>query len=100
YGQLNLGVSYAALARWQLSQGVDPMSVLAKARAALARALQIDPNVVIYKYQGEVELLAARWAMDHRGDPTPAFVAAETATRKALAADGKDADVLGRLAEI
>jgi serine/threonine-protein kinase len=97
---LDLGVSRSALARFQLDTGKDPMPLIAEARLDLERSLAIDSNVVTFRYVGEVEQTAARWAALQGNDAGPLFAAAEVALRKVIAADGKDADGLRRLAEL
>jgi serine/threonine-protein kinase len=56
--------------------------------------------VVTLRYVAEVEQTAARWAAQQGQDAGPLFAAADVALRKVIAADGKDADGLRRMAEL
>jgi hypothetical protein len=97
---LDLGVNRSTLARYRLDMGQDPMPLITEARLDIQRSLAIDSNVITLRYVGEVEQTAARWAAMQGQDAGPMFAAGEAALRKVLAADGKDADGLRRMAEL
>ena len=98
---LNLGCAWFDRAVWQLDQSIDPTPTLDLARREMTRAIEIDKDYVFgFRYRGEIELVAARWALAHNGTAAPFLVAAEAAFRRADALNPKDPEIARELADL
>jgi hypothetical protein len=97
---LDVAGSYSAHALEVLEQGGDPVDLVEQARKAVKQAFDVDPNLLVYRYMSDVELVAARVAMAHNRDPLRAFAAAETAARRAMLRDDRGPEVLRVMTEI
>jgi hypothetical protein len=96
----HLGRTYLYQATLQVDHKKDPTDLIAKARAAKDRAVQIDrENWSVQTTLAPV--LEARWLEVLGRDPQPAFARAEALGKEEVSrSDGKDADALLELAEV
>jgi hypothetical protein len=90
------------LAEWELETGGDPTATLARARASLDRALELNANLApLHHLQGQIHLLASRFEASRTpGAAPPAFDRARAALERARELDGGDADVCVQLARL
>jgi serine/threonine-protein kinase len=96
----HLGRTYLYQATLQVEQRKDPTDLIAKARVAKDRAVEIDrENWNVQTTLGPV--LEARWLEVLGRDPQPAFARAEELGKAEVKrTEGKDADALLELAEV
>ncbi len=68
-----------------LESGDDPTAILQEARSALERAVAVNPDIAYAHIESAaVELIGARFAIDHHRPADPFLAAAATAVRKGL----------------
>jgi hypothetical protein len=87
-------------AEWKLVHGADPSEAVERGRADFRRAVAIDRRLEsAWHSAGELELIAARWAIHQQRSPEAAFAAARKDLEAAVEAS-RAGGSLPRLAEL
>jgi serine/threonine-protein kinase len=87
----NAGIIASTEATWRLEHGGNPESALADGREWFERALKIDSRyAAALAALGELEITAARWALQKGTSPLAAFEAARVPLEAAAKREGDD----------
>jgi serine/threonine protein kinase len=100
--QWDLGVVYLDVARWELDHARDPTQMMARSKAALDRAHQIDKtDQLTLNSLADWQLVEAQRLAARGRDPQPALAEAEALARRSLAlSEGKSMDAARVLARL